>query len=86
MAHICQTAPILSGYQTYATFHDTSMEDAVIDSHSSMPMTLYFAVCEFSCPEIVFAYLPRRPPDGILTHCFGFHWIHFWYNDSSGMH
>jgi hypothetical protein len=67
MAHICHTAPILSGYQTYATFHDTSMENAVIDSRSSMPMTLYFAICNFSCPEIVFASLPRRPPDGILT-------------------
>ena len=67
MAHTCKTAPILSGYQTYATFHDTSMEDAVVDSHLSMPMTLYFAVCEFSCPEIVFASLPRQPPDGIFT-------------------
>jgi hypothetical protein len=67
MAHICHTAPILSGYQTYATFHDTSMENAVIDSRSSMPMTLYFAICNFLCPEIVFASLPQRPPDGILT-------------------
>jgi hypothetical protein len=43
------------------------MNDVVLDSDSSMPMTLYFAICEYSCPEIVFASLPRRPPDGMLT-------------------
>ena len=43
------------------------MGHAVINSHSSIPMALYFAVCEFLCPEIVFESLPRRPPDGILT-------------------
>jgi hypothetical protein len=54
MAHVSPTAPTLHGYQTYATFQDTSMEHGVIDSETCMPMTLHFAMCEFSCPEIVF--------------------------------
>ncbi len=58
MAHISPIAPTLHGYQTYATFHDTSMEHEVIDSDTSMPMTLHFAICKFSCPEIVFLKLP----------------------------
>ncbi len=67
MAHISPTAPIILGYQTYVTFHDTSMEDIILDSDSSMPMTLYFAICKYLCPEIVFSSLPRQPPDGIFT-------------------
>ena len=67
MAYIDPRAPIISGYQTYATFHDTSSENAVLESEFSMPMTLYFAICEYSCPEIIFSSLPRRPPDGIFT-------------------
>jgi hypothetical protein len=43
------------------------MEDAVLTSEYSMPMTLYFAICEYSCPKIVFGSLPQRPPDGIFT-------------------
>jgi hypothetical protein len=30
-------------------------------------MTLYFAICKYSCPEIVFGFLPRRPPDRMFT-------------------
>ncbi len=30
-------------------------------------MTLYFAICEYSCPEIVFSLLPKWPPDGLIT-------------------
>ncbi len=67
LAYIDSSAPVLSGYQTYATFHDTSMENAVLASKFSMPMTLYFAICEYSCPEIVFGFLPRRPPKGMFT-------------------
>jgi hypothetical protein len=67
LAHINNAAPVLSGYQTYATFHETSMEDNVIKSTHSMPMTLYFAICKYSCPEIVFSLLPKRPPDGLIT-------------------
>ena len=33
-------------------------------------MTLFFAICEFSCPETVFTKLPRRPPDGFITLTF----------------
>ncbi len=44
MAHISPIAPKLHGYhQTYATFHDTSMEHEVIDSDTNMPMTLPFS-------------------------------------------
>jgi hypothetical protein len=66
MAHINKVAPILSEYQMYATFHNTSMEDNILKSECSMPMTLYFAICKYSCPEIVFSLLLRRPPDGII--------------------
>ena len=59
MAHISPTAPILSGYQTYVMFHNASMEDIILDSDSSMPMTLYFTICKYLCPEIVFSSLPR---------------------------
>jgi hypothetical protein len=33
----------------------------------SMPITLHFAICNFSCPENVFSSLPRQPPDRIIT-------------------
>ncbi len=29
---------------------------------------IYFAICQFSCPDIVFSELPRIPPKGIITH------------------
>ncbi len=38
-----------------------------MDSEQNMPMTLYFAINEFSCPEIVFSKLPWRPPNGFIT-------------------
>jgi hypothetical protein len=43
------------------------MEHGVIDSETSMPMTLHFAICKFSCPEIVFSKLPQGPSDGLIT-------------------
>jgi hypothetical protein len=67
MAHMSPIAPKLHGYQTYALFYDTSIEHQVMDSERSMPRTLYFAICEFSCPEIVFFKLPWRPPNGFIT-------------------
>jgi hypothetical protein len=67
MAHINNAAPVLLGYQMYATFYNTSIEDDVVKSKYSMPITLHFATCDFSCPEIVFSSLPRRPPDGTIT-------------------
>ncbi len=66
MAHINNAAPVLSGYQMYATYYKTSMGDDVVKSEYSMPITLHFAICDFSCPEIVFSSLPRWPPDGII--------------------
>ena len=30
-------------------------------------MTLYFAICNFSCLDIVFSALPRMPPKGVIT-------------------
>jgi hypothetical protein len=67
LSYIDERAPNLHGYETYATFHDTSMEQDVTASSRSMPMTLHFAILEFSCPEIVFLSLPRCPPDGFIT-------------------
>jgi hypothetical protein len=43
------------------------MEQDVTASSQSMPMTLHFAILEFSCQEIVFLSLLRRPPDGFIT-------------------
>ncbi len=62
MANMSPIAPKLHSYQTYTTFHDTSMEYQVIDKEKSMPMTLYFAIYKISCPDIVFSKLPWRPP------------------------
>jgi hypothetical protein len=67
LSNIDASAPKLYGYETYATFHDTSMEHEVSASAQSMPMTLYFAILEFPCPDIVFLTLPRCPPDGFIT-------------------
>jgi hypothetical protein len=43
------------------------MEQNVTAFSQSMPMMLHFAILEFSCPEIVFLSLPKRPPDGFIT-------------------
>jgi len=52
LSYIDARAPKLHGYETYATFQDTSMEQNVTVSSQSMPMTLHFAILEFSCPDI----------------------------------
>jgi hypothetical protein len=67
LSNIDASAPKLYGYETYASFHDTSMEHKVSASAQSMPMTLYFAILKFSCPDIVISTLPKRPPDGFIT-------------------
>jgi hypothetical protein len=67
MSNIDATVPKLYGYQTYATFHDTSTEQEITASAHSIPMTLYIAILTFSCPNIVFLSLPRCPPDGLIT-------------------
>ena len=66
MPHINNTAPILLGDQTHATFHEKSIEDDIVKSEYSMPMTVHFALCNYSCPEIVFTLLPKQPPNGII--------------------
>ncbi len=66
MAHINNAAPVLLECQMYATFYNTLMEDDIVKSEYSIPMTIHFAICNFSCPEIVFASLLRQPPDGII--------------------
>jgi hypothetical protein len=37
------------------------------EGEHSMPMTIHFAICQFSCPDIVFLKLPRKPPNGLIT-------------------
>ena len=66
LSYIDARAPKLHGYEMYATFQETSMEQNVTESSQSMPMMLHSAILEFSCPEIVFLSLPKRPPDGFI--------------------
>jgi hypothetical protein len=68
ISYIDSTAPRLHGYQTYFTLNSESMGKHVTEGEHSMPMTIYFAICQFSCPDIVFCELPRMPPKGIITH------------------
>ena len=68
MSYIDPNAPRLYGYESYFTMHSESMGKQVTASEHSMPMTIYFAICQFSCPDIVFCELPRMPPKGIITH------------------
>ncbi len=70
IANLSPITPKLHGYQTYIMLHNTSMEHQVIDSERSMPMTIFVAICEFSCPEIIFSKLPWRPPEGFITSTF----------------
>jgi hypothetical protein len=87
MAHINKVAPNLLGYQTYGTFYKTSMEDEVLKLEYSMLMTLYFAICKYLCPEIVFPLLPKTA--AIWHHyiicSIGLHWFHFWYYSNTNM-
>jgi hypothetical protein len=64
------TAPKLRGYQTYATFNDHRWTKRLALAQR-MPMTLYFATLEFSCPDIVFLSLPQPPPDEFITSPLG---------------
>ena len=66
-SHIDSNAPRLYGYETYFTLHNGSMSKRATEGEHSMPMTIYFAICQFSCPDIVFLKLPRKPPNGLIT-------------------
>jgi len=68
ISYIDSGAPRLYGYETYFTMHSDFIGKQVATGEHSMPMTLYFAICQFSCPDIVFSDLPRMPPKGIITH------------------
>jgi hypothetical protein len=67
LSKIDATAPMLHGYQTYAPFHDTSMDQEITMSAQRMPMTIYLEILEIPCPKIVFLSLPQCPPDGLIT-------------------
>ncbi len=67
ISHIQSDAPQLHGYQTYYTGNNESSGKQVNESKHSMPMMLYFVVCHFSTPDIVFLALPRMPPKGFIT-------------------
>jgi hypothetical protein len=66
--HFDLTAPQLHGYETYFTMHSESIGKRVTESENSMPMTLYFAICQFSCLDFVFSELPRMPTKGFITY------------------
>ena len=68
MSYIDPSAPRLYGYESYFTMHSESIGKQVTVGEHSMLMTIYFAICQFSCPDIVFSELPRKPPKGIITH------------------
>jgi hypothetical protein len=37
------------------------------EGEHSMPIMLYYAICNLLCPVIVFSDLPRMPPKGFIT-------------------
>jgi hypothetical protein len=52
--------PCLHGYETYATSNDSRFNKKHLDeSPHTMQMTIYFAMCHFSCPDLLFKALPR---------------------------
>ena len=67
ISYINSAAPQLCGYQSYFTLNDDPMGKRGTEEGHSMPMMLYFAICNFSCPDIVFSALPRMPPKGVIT-------------------
>jgi hypothetical protein len=71
MTNIDHDAPRLYGYQTYTTLNDTSfIGNHLAQSLHMMQITLYFAICHFSCPDLVFKTIPCPPPDGFIMEGF----------------
>jgi hypothetical protein len=67
MSSLNIVTPQLHGYKTYATSNDSRFNKKHLDdSPHTMQMTIFFAICHFSCPDLVFKTLPRRPPDGFI--------------------
>ncbi len=67
ISYINSASPHLSGYQSYFTLNDNPMGKRGTEGGHCMPMTLYSAICNFSCPVIVFSELPRIPPKGVIA-------------------
>jgi hypothetical protein len=68
ITNITSVAPRLYGYATYPTMNNASfMENHIDEMPQTMQMTLYFAICHFSCPEKVFKMVPCQPPDGFIS-------------------
>ena len=69
MSYIDPNAPQLCGYETYFTLHSEFMGKLVTKGEHSMPMMLYFALGQFSCPDsFVFCGLQWKLPNGMITH------------------
>ncbi len=67
MTNLNIVTPHLHGYETYATLNDSRFNNSHLDeSPHMMQMTIYFAICHFSCPDLVFKALPRQPPDDFI--------------------
>jgi hypothetical protein len=66
-SHIDSAALRLHGYETYFTLHNESLGKQVTEGEHIMPMTIYFAICHFSCPDIIFLELPRTLSNGFIT-------------------
>ena len=89
MTNLSIVTPRIHGYETYATSNDSRFNKSHLDeSPHTMQMTLYFAICNFSCPDLVFKALPRKPPDGFIMDglamstisvIFGLLTLHAWF-------
>jgi hypothetical protein len=67
MTSLSIVTPSLHDYETCATSNDSRFNKRHLDeSPHTMQMTLYFAICNFLCPDLVFKALPCRPPDGFI--------------------
>jgi hypothetical protein len=71
MTNIDRDAPRLYGYQTYITSNDAYFIGNHMDqSPHTMQMTLYFAICHFSCPDLVFKTIPHHLPGSFIMDGF----------------
>jgi hypothetical protein len=71
MTNIDRDAPRLYRYQSYTTSNDASLiGNHLNQSPHMMKMTLYFAICHFFCPDLVFKTIPCPLPDGFITEGF----------------
>ncbi len=60
MTYLPVVTLLLYGYETYATSNISRFNKKHLDeSPHMMQMTIYFAICHFLCPNLVFKTLPR---------------------------